>query len=1029
LCVTGDREQLERAIAAQESLRGAVPDDVLDVAVDVLRRQLADLDAGASRRRQVTVLFADVSGFTAMSERMDAELVAGLMNAIWARLDLVVAQHGGRVDKHIGDAVMAVWGAEATQEDDPERAVRAGLALQIELAAFNASAGVALAMRVGISTGLAHLGVVGTTAESTVMGDTVNMASRLEHMAPVNGVLVSHETYRSVRGVFDVRALGEVEVRGKQEPVRLYVIERAKQLAFRMPTRGVEGVETRMIGRDDELGVLRESFERVAAGAGAAVVVVVADAGTGKSRLLYEFLSWLELVPSETWMFTGRAFASRRGTALGLFRDVIATRFDMLDSDAAPTVAEKLRRGFAPCLSTEQAEIVGHWLGFELSSSAAVQDLLGPQFAATARTHLLEFFASLAATDPVVFALEDLHWADDESLDLLDELTSRLREQRVLVVGLTRPSLLDRRPDGPGRDVPVDRLDLARLSDDDCRTFVLDVLQRVETIPADLVELVVERAEGNAFFVEELIKMLIDDGAIVTSDDGVWRVDLARLQRSAIPSTLTGVLQARLDTLDARHRRMLQCASVVGRIFWDDAVSALTRDEGFTKEALDDARSRELVFRRDHTSFEDVGEYLFKHALLCDVAYETVLLRDRPTLHLRTAEWLESAAGERMVEYHEMIAGHLRAAGEPGRAADHLWHAGQTLIATGTSGAAARSIRAAVELWDDADVDVPCDALLVLVEALLRLDDISAAETYLERARASAATPSQRVDIARLLSLIAGHRGDLDYERSLLERALPLAEQADTLSRTRVLILLAWSYSQADRLDEAGDHARRALALAEELGDVGETCRALAASAMVRIECGDLDAGQRFVERELAIAERSGNLDEQARAQSNLGVVLHLRGDAEGVDEHYRAAIDHYRQSRALHQRLGATDLPIRDRLNMAQACTRLGRDAEAGALIRESLATAVEVSATSLQYAALVLEADRLLTSGDTRTGLAYLGLLRRTAAMGSMEQHEAQRILERVPLGPDAIERGLSAGEALDLDRVIEELLAGRA
>ena len=204
-------------------------------------------------------------------------------------------------------------------------------------------------------------------------------------------------------------------------------------------------------------------------------------------------------------------------------------------------MAEKLRRGFAPCLSAEEAEIVGHWLGFELSSSAAVQDLLGPQFAATARTHLLEFFASLAATDPVVLALEDLHWADDESLDLLDELTSRLRERSVLVVALTRPSLLDRRHELPGRDVPVVRLDLAPLSDDDCRTLVLDVLQRIETIPADLVELVVERADGNAFYVEELIKMLIDDGAIVTSsNEGVWRVDPAPTSAQCDPVDVDG---------------------------------------------------------------------------------------------------------------------------------------------------------------------------------------------------------------------------------------------------------------------------------------------------------------------------------------------------------------------------------------------------------------------------------------------------------------------------------------------------------
>ena len=245
-----DQQQLERAIAAQEALRGIVPDEVVDSAVAALRRQLATLDAAAPRRRQVTVLFADVSGFTAMSEHMDAELVSAMMNDIWTRLDVVVTSHGGRIDKHIGDALMAVWGADGTREDDPERAVRAGLALQERLAAFTAESGMNVAMRVGISTGPGHLGAMGTTAESTVMGDTVNVASRLEHLAPVHGVLISHETYRTVRGVFDVQPLGEVEVRGKRGTVRVYLVERAKPRAFRLPTRGVEGVETRTIGRD-----------------------------------------------------------------------------------------------------------------------------------------------------------------------------------------------------------------------------------------------------------------------------------------------------------------------------------------------------------------------------------------------------------------------------------------------------------------------------------------------------------------------------------------------------------------------------------------------------------------------------------------------------------------------------------------------------------------------------------------------------------------------------------------------------------
>ncbi len=258
-----DRHQLELAIAAQESLRGTVPDDVLDVTVDALRRQLSTVDAGAQRRRQVSVLFADVSGFTAMSEGMDAELVADVMNDIWARLDVVITEHGGRIDKHIGDAIMAVWGTETAEEDDPERAVRAGLALQEALATFATEVGVAVAMRVGISTGLALVGAVGTTSEPTAMGDTVNVASRLEHHAPVGAVLIAHETYRTVRGVFDVRLLGDLDVKGKSAPVRAYVVERAKPRAFRVATRGVEGVETRTIGRDEEMAALRAAYLRM----------------------------------------------------------------------------------------------------------------------------------------------------------------------------------------------------------------------------------------------------------------------------------------------------------------------------------------------------------------------------------------------------------------------------------------------------------------------------------------------------------------------------------------------------------------------------------------------------------------------------------------------------------------------------------------------------------------------------------------------------------------------------------------------
>jgi len=1023
--MAADQHPLERAIAAQEALRGAVPDDVVDAAVAALRQQLAQLDAASPRRRQVTVLFADVSGFTAMSEQMDPELLSRRMNEIWARLDAVVGAHGGHVDKHIGDAMMALWGAEGTREDDPESAVRAGLTLQAELAAMTSDTGLQVAMRVGISTGPVHLGAVGTSTESTAMGDTVNVASRLEHLAPVNGVLISHETYRSVRGVFDVQPLGEVDVRGRTESVGIYLVERAKQRVFRIPTRGVEGVETKTIGRDAELRTLRDSFTQVVDCGGARLALVVAEAGTGKSRLLYEFLNWVELERSNAFLFTGRALANRQTVGLGLFRDVVATRFEIGDGDPPAEVLRKLEEGLTGHLSTDEADIVGHWLGFDVSSSEAVQRLLGSQFAATARAHLTSYFAALAATDTLILALEDLHWADDESLDLLVDLLRQLRDGHFLVVGLTRPTLFERHADYPGEAVSATRLDLAALTDSDCRLLAREVLQRATEVPDALVELIASRADGNPFYVEELIKMLIDDD-VIDIDEEVWHVDLSRLDPGAVPTSLTGVLQARLDSLSLAERKTLQCGAVMGRVFWEAAVAALARETYHVGVSLDVARRRELVFRRQQTSFRDTDEYMFKHALLCDVIYETVLLGERPLLHAVAAAWLESAAGDRVAEYREMIAGHLRAAGQFARAAEHLWRAGEAMLATGVPAAAARSLSTAVELWDEAGVAPPVVALLPLAEALALVGDTAAAEVALGRARPRAVTAAERADVANFASWVAALEGQPDRERVLLAEALPLAEEAGGPCLIRTLIGLVWSESNSGELSAAEEHAARALTLAEELDDLTEMCRALGASALVVAEQGDLEASQRCVERQLAVAVVAGNLDAQARALDNLGVVIHLRGDAEGDDDLYREAIRNYRRGIEIHDRLGERQMSLMMTLNMAQAHVRLGLDDAARLLISDVAAAAIDLRSELVQCLCLVGEADRLISRGQVAVGLAYLGLHLRQRSAGSIDQHEADRVLARASLSRDVIEAGMAAGADLDLETVVR-LLAG--
>ena len=401
---TTEIDQLKAGMAALEAQRTILGDAMVEVMLGPIREKLAALEAAGradQQRKQATVLFADVSGFTAMSETMDAEEVAGVMNDLWAAVDKAITGHGGHIDKHIGDAVMALWGADTAREDDPERAVRGALAMQAAIGHFCETRGAELAMRIGVNTGPVVLGAVGTTGEFTAMGDAVNLASRLEHAAPVGGVLIGHDTYRQVRGIFDVVAQEPLSVKGKAEPVQTYVVQRAKPRAFRMATRGVEGVETRMVGREAELIALQTVYTDAMDSSETRVVIIVGEAGVGKSRLLYEFDNWLELRPEHLFYFKGRATPNTQNVPYSLFRDLFANRFDILESDAIAVALDKFRQGMAGALTPEQADVVGHWLGFDFSSSPAVQALLGGSgLMQTARAFLMRYLRALAVPSP-----------------------------------------------------------------------------------------------------------------------------------------------------------------------------------------------------------------------------------------------------------------------------------------------------------------------------------------------------------------------------------------------------------------------------------------------------------------------------------------------------------------------------------------------------------------------------------------------------------------------------------------------------
>jgi len=560
-------DNLKKAIEAQESMRSVWGDSVVETALSVLRAQLNELEGQVSqqdassqaRRKLVTVLFADVSGFTALSESMDAEDVANLVNRLWMQADRIIHEYGGYIDKHIGDAVMALWGNETAREDDVERAIRAALKMQ-EI--FDEHDGqLSIHLKIGINSGPVMLSSVGSQGEFTAMGDTVNTASRLVASAHSGETLISHDTYQLVRGVFDVQKQTPIMVKGKAEPLQTYVVQRVRPRTFRTGRRGIEGVTTRMVGRAAEFNAIQSAFEQSVTNHHVTVVVVKGEAGLGKSRLIYEFETWLDSYSTDLYLFKGRADEETMSLPYSLLRDMFSERFQIRDSDSQAEACGKLMKGMAAMSgvgSEERTAFIGELLGFDFSESVFVRGIRNDarQIHARAFNHIVQFFGELILRAPVVLLLDDIHWADSGSLELIADLAKLETELPIFILCTARPSLEEAYPNWGGNFPLCTILTINNLDLNSSRELADEILQNVSDLPRDLVETVAKNAEGNPFYLEELVKVLIEDGVIVKGEQ-LWQIAPHSVTQLRVPATLTGVLQARLDRLPRRRAKCL----------------------------------------------------------------------------------------------------------------------------------------------------------------------------------------------------------------------------------------------------------------------------------------------------------------------------------------------------------------------------------------------------------------------------------------------------------------------------------------
>ncbi len=951
-------EQLERGIAALEAQRGTLGDVVVDTALAPLRERLHALQArsnGEGRRRHVTVLFADVSGYTALASSMDVEDVAVMMNRLWSSLDEVIRRFGGRIDKHIGDAVMAVWGIESAREDNVAQAIRAGLAMQEHLQQQTIIPGLApLAMRIGIHTGPALLGLIDSTGEFTATGDTVNVTERVQSVAPVGGVLISHDAYRQVRGLFSVQAMEPVLLKGKTEPQRTYRILAVKPRSFHLSARGIEGVETRMIGRDAEFARLQAVGDSVLAAGRMQVVAIVGEAGAGKSRLLHEFPSWLDLHPQSFWAFKARADESGRSQPHGLWRQLLSHRFGIADDDPLAVAQQKLVEGviaFLPDEAEAMAHHIGHLIGLDFGDSPWLRAAVGNagQFYEQAVAYLGQVLAAAAVDAPLLIALEDLHWADEASFHTLARILHDGRDLRAIVIATARPTVAER---WPGWDAMLgldQRLDLAPLSPADCGLLIDDIFQKARHIPPDLRELIVTRSEGNPFFLEEMVKMLIDRRIILPGEEE-WRVSSAALVEAQVPDTLAGVLEARLDGLDEDERQVLQSASVLGRVFWDDALAQLDRaaaeirrsDQAMT-DILARLCRREMVFHRPESTFPQVQEFTFKHAILHDVTYATVLKPQRRRYHGLAAAWLIERSGERAAEFAGVIAGHLQAAGQPGEAAVWFGTAGDRALATFAPAVAIHAYEQALALAPGR-----MEWLAGLGEALWqRAEYQRSVEVYQQMLAAAQAANDYLMQARALngLSLVYERQHELQIAFDHAVRAAETARRAGEPAQiylAEALFLQGWSLYRQNRAAEAIDLAEQSLALCtsdETPAEAGAQplklarVRALNLNLLgsVHSRLGNFDQATAFSERAyemyLALGDRRG----ATTLLNNLAVAAHLSG-------HYADAAAGYRRVLDLCRETGNRDLGFGVTGNLAEALVDMEHYAEAEAVLVDLL-------------------------------------------------------------------------------------------
>ncbi len=760
----------------------------------------------------MSVLFADLVGFTTLSEHRDPEEVRELLSVYFDRCRSLIERYGGTVEKFIGDAVMAVWGTPVAREDDPERAVRAALALTAMVSALGETVGMPeLRVRAGVLTGSAAV-EIGAEAEGMVMGDTVNTASRLQSIAEPGTVLVDDVTRRASEAAIAYEDAGVHQVKGREAPVHAWKALRV--VAGAGGARRSAGLEAPLVGRDRELGLIIESFEATEREGRARIVTVVGEAGSGKSRLLWEFFKYTDGIERIVRWHQGRCLSYGEGVAYWALAEMVRARAGILEEEDAATARQKLRTAVEAHVGDERERRLveprlAHLLGLEQRIAADRADLF---------SGWRLFFERIAEHEPVVLVFEDLQWADSGLLDFIDYLLEWSAEFPLFILALGRPELLQARPTWA---VTISLKPL----DDAVMGQLLTGL--VPGLPEEVAAQIRRRSEGIPLYAVETVRMLLDRG-LLTQDGNRYVVsgDIADLE---VPETLQALVASRLDNLDGAERSLLQDAAVIGQSFTPATLAAIAqRPISEVTRVLDSLVTKQVLGYVDDVLSAERGQYVFLQALLHTVALGTLSRRDRKARHLATARHLRDSWGEESVEIAEVLASHYLDA-----------------------------VEADPEAPDADEIrGLACQTLEDAGRRAISLAAVREARRHFERAAELAGDPADRGRLLREAGIAAQRSGDLADALMLLNAAAELLSEGGRVrDAARAEGLAGTVVREMGHVDEAWERLSAAYATIDDGSDdlaVAELAAWLASLAFAR---GDREGALKLADTALTIAD------------------------------------------------------------------------------------------------------------------------------------------------------------------------------